>query len=208
MEHICMAGWESLWQGLLWEAARRASVPASYDDIEASVLARSAAAIILARGAWEGYLNELIEWRELPSELKNQSCYDGLVSVHRELGLSFEVDQGGTWDRLLLLNNLRNKIVHHKAGRIQPGTGPWELAEKLSNLGLLRIPDSPMTWERALLSLPIARWSCATVGRAIIQLESIPVRRSRSLFAVQQAVVEALAPIDLEKQNKEGDDEL
>jgi hypothetical protein len=196
-----MAGWESLWQGLLWEAARRASPSTSYDEIETSVLARSAAAIILARGAWEGYLNELIQWRELPPDLKNKSCYEGLLEVHRELGQTFEVHQGDTWDQLLLLNNLRNKIIHHKAGRTQPGSGPWELAEKLSKLDLLKMSNLPATWERALLSMPIARWSCSTVGKAIIQLESIPARRSRSLFDVQKAVVDAHEPIESKQAN-------
>lgn len=196
MEHICMIGWESLWQGLLWEAARRASPPSQQDELEASVIARSAAAIILARGAWEGYLNEFIEWRDLPSELKNQSCYEALVGVHRQLGRNLEIKRGDIWDQLLLLNTLRNKIVHHKAGRTQPGQGPWELVERLTQLGLLTIPHQSLSWERILLSESIAQWSCFVVSKVIVALEAIPVRRTRSFLEVQNAIAEALRPLD------------
>lgn len=194
-----MIGWESIWQGLLWEACRRASPPSRQDELDTSPLARSAASLILARAAWEGYLNEFIEWRSLSPDLKNRSCYEGLAGVFAELGQSLTIVSEDTWDQLLLLNTLRNKVIHHKADRFKPGSGPHELLEKLAKLSLVDLPTRPAPWERLALSNRVAQWACLTVATAIVQLEAIPTKRSRSLHDVKEAVAEAIRPL----KNKE-----
>jgi len=174
--------WESMWDGLLSEAARLCAQghPRSSD-----IPSRYAASIVLARASFDAYLSEFVEWRGLPQRIKHARFRDALIWIYKELSLPPPSFVDGLWDELALLNDIRNELVHHKAGRFLPGQSPGGLIKRLVTKGVLAAkPSAEGTWEAVVSSESIARWACAVVGRSIAHMECTSHNRRRSLLIV------------------------
>jgi hypothetical protein len=162
--------------------------------------ARVAAVIVVARSAWEAYINEFIEVRsitETVGKLRKLSFSAKIESVYSALGYSEPLFSGETlWARLELLNRLRNRVVHNLSRPYPCGFGPEGLVTALHQMGLPE-PRGKLLWEQVVLVPWTAAWSCKTSGAAIVTLETLPKNRRRSLREVQELVARALSPLEV-----------
>src|SRR5436309_9881493 len=127
--------WEGMWAPLLAQAAESA-VPRQ-TGVRRS-MARSAAAIVLARASLDAYLNEFIEWRDLPRGLKRiRHLDDKLLKIHAELGVQpLPVAEATPWKELKCVVDLRNAVVHHEASPRRAEHAPANLVQRLRELRL------------------------------------------------------------------------
>src|SRR6476620_11545951 len=103
--------WHSMWPKLLSAAAVAAAGRRGDDE-----LTQAGTSIVLSRASWESFANEFIEMRQLPSawkRLTQPKLVDSLKAWFESEG--FSKHTGDEWDRLTVLNRLRNALVHHDA---------------------------------------------------------------------------------------------
>lgn len=194
-----LATWESLWPVLLREAVQQAK---SAGTDKHPPLGKSAVSIIVARSTWDAYIAEFVEWRQLSPKIKYLGLYKSLEQLHRALDLSeLGPPNDSFWDDLILLNKLRNEIVHHKAALFPLGSdGPTDILGGLAARDLLATSEKPaLTWERRVLTAKVGHWSCRTVARGILKLERIPEKRSRSYHDICNRLVETLSPLGINR---------
>ena len=179
--------WVGLWSPLLCEAQALAQHSRTGD-----LIARSAAAIILARTAWDCFINEFIELRRLPRELKLKDFNEKIAAVLAALDQAPPTYHAkSVWADLDHVNALRNAIVHHRAEETASDAQVARWFGKLDGNGLVsgRITDP---WERRCLNTKVAVWCCEVVGTAIVALEQCPKLRRRSLDLVRAQVQHCL----------------
>ena len=173
---------------LLGEASDLADKASMRED---ATLGAAAASIIVSRSAWDAFVSEFVEWRDLDRGIKRLEFDETLNRVAKELRVSNQLSSGAdAWGPLRLLNQVRNAIVHYKSQPLgnQDLPGPW-LAD-LIRRGV--VYEGNRTWERSVCTAQVARWSCTVVGDAILLLESIPTKRRRSPEAVRLDVSRSL----------------
>lgn len=181
------ATWEGLWQHLLHEASSLASKAEQSDE----QMGASASSIILARTAWDSFAAEVIEWRDLPREIKNREFEEGIIALCESLSLAKPTfSERGEWRDLRILNQLRNALVHYKAQSRQPKDTPGWFRE-LEALGIV-LHTSKRTWERSACTYRVAHWSCEAVALSMMRVERSTVRRRRSLGSVKRSILTAL----------------
>jgi hypothetical protein len=181
--------WESLWLPLLDEAAAHAGRGLRTKH----PLGHYASAVILARTSWDAYLHEFIEWRDLNRDLKRLHFKEALPAIFKAIGRApprFEVES--PWVELLLVNHLRNAIVHHDATPRDSGESPSRVYERLVSAEVIPPAAAGTTWESSVLCAPVARWSCAVVAQSILAIEAIPELRRRSFELVRDAVAKVI----------------
>jgi hypothetical protein len=189
-----METWFSIWEHLLVAAATAAARAARNAD----PLPDTAGAVVLSRACWEAFTNEFLEWRALPSNWKKCSFQPKLSKIYAHLtpGTVPSFDPGTPYGDLQLLNELRNHLIHHQATRVQRGTAPSNIMERLlSARALSTATQKGSDWERRALCPEVARWACRAVGSAILELESVPAARNRSSALVRGQVETALQVI-------------
>jgi hypothetical protein len=185
--------WEALWPVIFHEACLNAGRRAKADSHAAG---SSATAIILARCAWEAYINELVEWRNLSPSIKGKSFKKGIENIVFELtGTRPSFECNTIWGAMDLVNDLRNAIVHHKASTFSPGDSPYRLLTRLNQIGIPTANQSSSTWERSAICPNTAAWACRTVGQAIVSVEEIPSKRVRMLIVIKQQIQRSLKVI-------------
>jgi hypothetical protein len=185
--------WESLWPVIFHEACLNA-VKSSRTGLQ--TFGSAAAAIVLARCAWEAYATEIVEWRNLPPSIKGASFKTSVKKILFEISEtepSFELDT--IWGEMQLLNDLRNAIAHHKAANLGEGESPYHVLTRLRALGVLLSESAPSTWERTVITPCTATWACRTVGRAIITVEKFPSRRVRIARTVINQIQRSLSEL-------------
>jgi hypothetical protein len=146
--------------------------------------------------SWEAFTNEFIGWRKLPSRLLERNFRSTLIGIFEALDEpppNFEKNE--VWFFLNTLNDLRNELVHHKAKPWAGGKSPRNLLSRLRAIGLVAVAPQ-LEWESQVLKKSVASWACATVGKAIVELESIPNKRSRALTHVRELIGNSQAIID------------
>ena len=193
-----MRTWESMWDALLFEAAHLCGEQRSTSSSASS--SRYVASIILARASFDAYLSEFIEWRDLPNRLKHARFRDALDGIYKEFSLPPPSFAEGLWSEFSLLNDIRNELVHHKAGRFKPGQSPKSLIERLVSAKVINKPKAIRTWETVISSHATARWACAVAGKSIVHLESISnchYQRYRSLQIVKERITSILSVISI-----------
>jgi hypothetical protein len=194
MGALVFTTWESLWAPLLTEAVH-STVNRARPGKDG--MAAVAATIILARTSWEAFINEFIEWRVLPADLKKENFYVGLKRILHILGAEppvFTLNSG--WGHLALLNDLRNQLVHYDAAPRASGVAPHDLIRRLGHCGITVSNDSHGTWEQVVLVRDTGIWACKCVAQSILRLESLPNRARRSLNEVDELVSVILSPLD------------
>ena len=185
--------WESMWEPLLSEATRLCT----HEEAKvAPPLPRCVASVLLARSSIDAYLSEFVEWRRLPHEVKHLRIRDAISQIFENLSLDAPTFQEGHWNDVLLLNEVRNEAVHHKARRYKLGKSPSGLIERLAAKGVITLPPTTKTWENIVYSDAVARWACSVAGRSVVYLESISRDRLRSLLIVQERVNQILSRIN------------
>lgn len=182
--------WESIWAPLLEEASALA-IRSSQE--RRPPLGSAAAAIIVARAAWEAFVAEFVEWRKLDSEIKRLDLQSSLRRLHETLGHTVQFSSAAAaWRPLALVNQLRNALVHYDATARATDEPPGRWFAELVKIGV--VYEGGRSWERSVCTARVARWSCEVVGASILRLESIPTKRRRSVAAVKRAVATALGP--------------
>jgi hypothetical protein len=159
-------------------------------------LAVAAAAVVLSRSAWETFFNEYIEIRNLPVSLKGSAPRTGIKAVFLELKQghpSFAL--GSVWRALADLNGLRNAIAHHTPIREPRDANMLDWMDSLEKCSLIALNLDEPRWERRFLVPAVASWACEVTGSAMLQIEAIPLKRSRGPSEVPRAVREILGYI-------------
>ena len=148
-------------------------------------------AVLLARTAWEAFLNEYVQLRGLRREIRGASFHKSILLTHDSLDLDEPQFDKPPWRGLDLLTDLRNRLVHHLSTPYQRGVGPRGLLERLHEEGLPRVDPKSEKWERLVLVPWTARWACITASDAIRHLNNL-VQPQREVEAV---LAEVLVPL-------------
>lgn len=185
--------WHPIWPGLLHEASR---IALSEPPVLAQYKSYYASAIVLSRTAWEAFGNEFIQTRGLDVNLKGLSLRKYLRKVFDVLGQAApDESPSSIFGQLILVGQLRNAIVHHKADPLNHGAAPSDLVCKLGELKLCDATAS-RPWEDVLLNGDTAKWSCRTVRNAILELDSFDFGRIRARTFVPRLIKIATLGLD------------
>lgn len=226
-----------IWPTLL-AAAAQAAVRAQ--QIRKGAMADVCAAVVMSRTAFDAYLHEIIELRNLPpfvafadgpngkkklssgmwrmtadSRLslkgmpraeKTSFCDVRELSLIEKLQTILLLLQADRQSRivahfedkfssLLLLNTLRNAIVHHDF--VGPSGHLTKTCEQISaKIGLSQhAADRP--WEEILSQPKLASWACVSIARSILSIEELEHNRKIHLIAGRDTVVSSISPLEL-----------
>jgi hypothetical protein len=178
--------WENIWLPLLAAAVDNSNhgCQTKHDEIPSR-----AASIILARTAIEAYISEYIVWRSL--DVGNQR-----LPLHKKVDrirTLMECDNVPIYEQisggdLVLLNDLRNALIHHDASTYGSALSPKDVLNRLKKRGILAHIKGDINWERQVLCRQVSSWACRVAAETILTFESIPVKRIRSFCAIQSAI--------------------
>jgi hypothetical protein len=95
---------------------------------------------------------------------------------------------------LLLLNWLRNAIVHHEFS--SPSSHLRNVCVQISNSIAIKAPAVERPWEDLLEYPEVSTWACQAVSKALLALESLERNRAIHLSATRNLIKSALSPLD------------
>jgi hypothetical protein len=181
-------GWESLWFRLLSEAALLAQ---EANKETARQMAASAASIVLAKNSIDCFIGEFGRWRNLPAEFRRFKFHNQLQFLRNTQ--QFLVLGDVAEKKLLVLHEVRNRIVHHNTKDELPEAMQRAIFYLENNH-----PDilSPIgNWESRLLNGAFAVWACMLAAEFVLNLERNHHQRIRAVSIVENQVRRAVLPI-------------
>lgn len=226
-----------IWPTLLG-AASQAAVAAQKS--RAGVAPTVCTAVVMSRTAFDAYLHEMIELRDLPTfvafvdgtggkrklsrsawkmvadsrkslrgvtrsekvkftDIRESSLIEKLQTIllllNVELRSNIVARFEYKFESLLLLNTLRNAIVHHNFSA--PSDHLLSACQRISAKVNLPSELSIRPWEDILSKPAIGRWACLSVARSILSLEELEYNRKIHLVACRDTILSSISPLEL-----------